>query len=219
MFGKQAVEGALAVWYWLWGMPVNSGGQLSVAAGESAIDNQITVVQQLADAVGTQEAAVEQIADIINENETRAQGLERQIGRLVSEKTEEADSAALDLVAELEAIEGGLPDLEAKLAQATANFEHGQEQLKLQEQELKRMKYQQKQNAANQRVNAALEKATKTMKSVEIKGTSTLDKATEAIKRRGSEAQGKSNAHSSLGSSDRMAAKASAAARLERFRQ
>ncbi len=221
MFGKQAVEGALAVWYWMWGAPVRSGGELAVSAGESAIDNQVDVIQSLADAVGITEAAVTQVTSTLNDTKDRVQQLEFQITTIVNSGSPNETElvAAEDLAIELEALEASIPTLEANLLQAQTNFSSAEKKLRQQERELRKMQIQQQTNEANQRINSALEKATAAMKSVEISGTSTLNKATAAINRRGAEAQGKSNAHDSIGASGRAAEKISAQSRLDRFRK
>ena len=222
MFGKQAVEGFLAVWYWLWGAPVRTGGEMAVAAGESAIDNQVDVIGDLADAVGFQESAIVTISNTLNDTNNSIDRLEKQIKNLLPEGVaiedlaEEVVEAATDLTIELEALEGTLPELKSQLEQATTNFENAKASLKAQERKLRQMQVQQQTNEAKQQITAALELATKKMKSVEIEGTSTLDKASKAINRRNTQAVGISNAHQSLGSTSRAAQQSSARASLAR---
>jgi phage shock protein A len=216
LYSKSATT-TKALLYWLIGKPIDSGGAIAVAAGEASIDEQILVVQQLAEAIGYQEAAVKEVSQMLEENNDTIARLNQQ-GEMLA-KDPENEEAALGVLIELEAYEAMSPTLESKLQTATANFEQGKESLKEQQLVLKKMQIQQRSNEAQSRINQALEMATSKMNGVELTSSRTLDRAKNAIERRGNIAQGVSEANRSIGATDRKVAQLTAADRLARFRQ
>lgn len=213
LYNRAAVT-TKALAYWLIGKPIDAGGEIAVAAGEATIDNQILVVRQLAEAIGHQQSLVELCNQTLSENLSKIETLEKQGQRLIQHD----EDAAMQVALELEALEQMTPQFEADLLSARSAFETGQERLKEQQLLLKQMEIQQKSNATQERIAKAREEAQRQMDAVQLTGTRTLERATEAIQRRGSIAQGVSEATRSIGETDRKIAQIGASDRLSRFR-
>ena len=220
LFGQTAVNGASAIWCWLWGMPIRSGGELSVAAGEAAIANQADAVKEMTEAVGAQQAAVRQITETLEYQNSQAANLENRISALLESGNKGDEHAAEQLAAQLLPLQTSIPDLEKQLVEAQTNFERARENLRRQKTILTQMKAQQKSNAATAAVTAAIESANRKMAEMDgVNGTSTMEKATEAIKARSNRATGISDAQSFLTESDRALERSETQALLDRFRK
>ncbi len=57
LMGEKAGRTIVGAWNWLWGLPVASGGEVSVVVAEESLRSMQESVQKLATAVSTQVAA------------------------------------------------------------------------------------------------------------------------------------------------------------------
>nr|WP_293217658.1 PspA/IM30 family protein [Microcoleus sp. PH2017_29_MFU_D_A] len=102
-------------WNWLWGLPVESGGKISVAVAEESLRSMQESVQKLAAAVSTQVAAYQRAKTKYEEKVREMQTVERQAIAAQRNGNEEAARLAMSKVIQTEQI---LPQLEAQVKQA-----------------------------------------------------------------------------------------------------
>ncbi len=99
----------------MWGLPVESGGQVSVAVAEESLRSMQESVQKLAAAVSTQVAAFQRAKTKYEEKVREMQTVERQAITAKRNGNEEAARLAMSKVIQTEDI---LPQLEAQVKQA-----------------------------------------------------------------------------------------------------
>ncbi|MCC3603598.1 MAG: PspA/IM30 family protein [Microcoleus sp. PH2017_29_MFU_D_A] len=108
-------ENIVGGWNWLWGLPVESGGKISVAVAEESLRSMQESVQKLAAAVSTQVAAYQRAKTKYEEKVREMQTVERQAIAAQRNGNEEAARLAMSKVIQTEQI---LPQLEAQVKQA-----------------------------------------------------------------------------------------------------
>ncbi|MCC3586377.1 PspA/IM30 family protein [Microcoleus sp. PH2017_30_WIL_O_A] len=115
LMGEKAGRTIVGGWNWLWGLPVESGGKISVAVAEESLRSMQESVQKLAAAVSTQVAAYQRAKTKYEEKVREMQTVERQAIAAQRNGNEEAARLAMSKVIQTEAI---LPQLEAQVKQA-----------------------------------------------------------------------------------------------------
>jgi phage shock protein A len=115
LMGEKAGRTIVGVWNWLWGLPVESGGKVSVAVAEESLRSMQESVQKLAAAVAKQVAAYQRAKTKYEEKVREMQTLERQAITAQRNGNEEAARLAMSKVIQTEQI---LPQLEAQVQQA-----------------------------------------------------------------------------------------------------
>jgi phage shock protein A len=115
LMGEKAGRTIVGGWNWLWGLPVESGGKLSVAVAEESLRSMQESVQKLAAAVSTQVAAYQRAKTKYEEKVREMQTVERQAITAQRNGNEEAARLAMSKVIQTEQI---LPQLEAQVKQA-----------------------------------------------------------------------------------------------------
>ena len=99
----------------MWGLPVESGGQVSVAVAEESLRSMQESVQKLAAAVSTQVAAYQRAKTKYEEKVREMQTVERQVITAKRNGNEEAARLAMSKLIQTEQI---LPQLESQVKQA-----------------------------------------------------------------------------------------------------
>lgn len=99
----------------MWGLPVESGGQVSVAVAEESLRSMQESVQKLAAAVSTQVAAYQRAKTKYEEKVREMQSVERQVITAKRNGNEEAARLAMSKLIQTEQI---LPQLESQVKQA-----------------------------------------------------------------------------------------------------
>ena len=99
----------------MWGLPVESGGQVSVAVAEESLRSMQESVQKLAAAVSTQVAAYQRAKTKYEQKVREMQTVERQA---ITAKRNSNDEAAHMAMAKVIQIEKILPQLETQVKQA-----------------------------------------------------------------------------------------------------
>ncbi|MEG4444940.1 PspA/IM30 family protein [Microcoleus sp. AT9_B5] len=115
LMGEKAGRTIVGAWNWMWGLPVESGGQVSVAVAEESLRSMQESVQKLAAAVSTQVAAYQRAKTKYEEKVREMQAVERQAITAKRNGNEEAARLAMSKVIQTEQI---LPQLEAQVKQA-----------------------------------------------------------------------------------------------------
>lgn len=183
---------ARATWNWLWGIPLEAGGEIAAQVGEDSIDDVAQMVQKLTQSVGLQKAALAEAMQLYDETQQQVKELGKQAERLV---TVGQDSAALELLAEQDIIDDYLPQLEEQVSFAKQTLKEGKIRLKASQLELKKMQAQQKMGASTLRVTQALEQANRAAGIDSQSAMRRFEKSQAALKRRNIEAQATSEVH------------------------
>lgn len=209
---NRALTVTRATWNWLWGIPIDAGGEISAQIGEDSIDDLAQSFQKLVDSVGLQRSALAEAHRLHEETEQRVQALGEQAEQLVAAGE---DDAALAVLAEQDVLEEYRPQLEAQVQFAQQNLAEGTTRMKEAQLELKKMQAQQKMGASTMRVTQALEQANQAAGIDSQSARRLFEKSQEAIQRRNLKAQansevqgdlkGTSRAIKSLNAKDRLA--------------
>ncbi|WP_293157422.1 MULTISPECIES: PspA/IM30 family protein [unclassified Microcoleus] len=115
LMGEKAGRTIVGTWNWLWGIPVESGGKVSVAVAEESLRSMQESVQKLAEAVSKQVAAYQRTKTKYEEKVREMQTLERQAKTANRNGNEEAARLAISKVIQIERI---LPQYEDAVKQA-----------------------------------------------------------------------------------------------------
>lgn len=115
LFGERAGRVIVGSWNWLWGRPVEQGGDLSVRVAEQAFQDIQTSVQRLTEAVATQVSAYRRAQQLYQQKVKEYQTFEQQA--LTAKRQDRVDLARQALSKAL-AIEQILPELQDRVQQA-----------------------------------------------------------------------------------------------------
>jgi len=115
LMGDKAGRTIVGAWNWMWGLPVESGGPVSVAVAEESLRSMQESVQKLAAAVSTQVAAYQRAKTKYEEKVREMQTVERQVITAKRNGNEEAARLAMSKLIQTEQI---LPQLESQVKQA-----------------------------------------------------------------------------------------------------
>jgi phage shock protein A len=115
MFGEKAGRTLVGSWNWLWGQPVEEGGQVAVAVAEESLRTMQESVQKLTQAVSTQVAAYQRAQQQYQKKVKEYQIYEQQVQAAVSNNNEDASRLAMGKMLQVEQI---LPQLEEQVKQA-----------------------------------------------------------------------------------------------------
>lgn len=175
-----------ATWNWLWGLPVDAGGEISAQIGVDSVDDLAQSCQKLADSVGLQKAALAEAVRLHDETRQRVEALGQQAEQLVAAGE---DDAALEVLAEQDVIDEYLPQLAAQVQFAHQNLAEGTARMKEVQLELRKMQAQQKMGASTMRVTQALERANQAAGIDSQSARRRFEQSQEAIQRRNLKAQ------------------------------
>lgn len=133
LFGERAGRVVVGFWNWLWGRPVEEGGNMSVKVAEQAYRDIQASVQRLTEAVATQVSAYRRAQQLYQQKVKEYQSYEQQA--LTAKKQDRLDLARQALSKAL-AIEQILPELQERVQKveeyanaARARLEKEQQQL------------------------------------------------------------------------------------------
>lgn len=115
LFGEKAGRTIVGSWNWLWGKPVEDGGQVAVAVAEESLRTMQESVQRLTQAVATQVAAYQRAQQKYQQKVKEYQQHEKQVKAAVDSNNEEAARLAMGRMLQVEQI---LPQLEEQVKQA-----------------------------------------------------------------------------------------------------
>lgn len=115
LMGEKAGRTLVGGWNWLWGLPVESGGQVSVEVAEESLRSMQESVQKLAQAVSTQVAAYQRAKQKYEEKVKEMKSFEQQATTAQRNGNEEAARLAMSKAISIEQF---LPQLESQVQQA-----------------------------------------------------------------------------------------------------
>ncbi|MDY6803418.1 MAG: PspA/IM30 family protein [Cyanobacteriota bacterium] len=182
LVGEKAGRTIVGGWNWLLGVPVESGGRVSVEVAEESLRSMQESVQKLAAGVATQVAAYERAKQKYETKVKEMQTFESQAMTAQSNGNEDAARLAMSKVIQSEQI---LPQLEAQVLQAEKFVNASKDKLKRERQKLEEYKTDLSNMKDLQEINQALGAITKVNDSLSIDSArSQFEQAKGAVERR-----------------------------------
>ena len=182
LVGEKAGRTIVGGWNWLWGIPVESGGRVSVEVAEESLRSMQESVQKLAAAVATQVAAYERAKQKYQAKVKEMQVFENQAMTAQRNGNEDAARLAMSKVIQTEQIS---PQLESQVLQAEKFVEASKDKLKRERQKLEEYKTDLSNMKDLQEINQALGAITKVNDTLSIDSArSQFEQAKGAVERR-----------------------------------
>jgi phage shock protein A len=187
LMGDKAGRTLVGVWNWLWGMPVEAGGQVAVEVAEESLRSMQESVQKLAAAVSTQVAAYQRAKTKYEEKVREMQTFERQAMTAQRNGNEEAARLAMSKAIQIEKI---LPQLETQVQQAEQYVSASKDKLNRERMKLEAYKTDMQNMKDMAEINAALGAIAKVNNDLNIDSArSQFEQAKNAVERRNLEQQ------------------------------
>ena len=182
LMGEKAGRTIVGTWNWLWGIPVESGGQVAVEVAEQSLRSMQESVQKLAAAVATQVAAYQRAKQKYEEKIKEMQTIERQAMTAQRNGNEDAARLAISKVIQIEQI---LPQLEEQVKQAENYVNASKDKLNRERQKLEAYKMDMQNMKDMAEINAALGQIAKVNNDLSIDSArSQFEQAKSAVQRR-----------------------------------
>ncbi|OCQ99649.1 hypothetical protein BCD67_14625 [Oscillatoriales cyanobacterium USR001] len=182
LMGEKAGRTIVGTWNWLWGIPVESGGQVAVEVAEESLRSMQESVQKLAAAVATQVAAYQRAKQKYDEKIKEMQTFERQAMTAQNNSNEDAARLAMSKVIQIEQI---LPQLEEQVKQAETYVNASKDKLNRERQKLEAYKMDMQNMKDMAEINAALGQIAKVNNDLSIDSArSQFEQAKSAVQRR-----------------------------------
>ncbi|MDJ0556650.1 MAG: PspA/IM30 family protein [Microcoleaceae cyanobacterium MO_207.B10] len=182
LMGEKAGRAMVGTWNWLWGIPVESGGRVSVEVAEESLRSMQESVQKLATAVATQVSAYERAKQKYEAKVKEMQTFENQAMMAQRNGNEEAARLAMSKVIQTEQI---LPQLEAQVLQAEKYVEVSKDKLRRERQKLEEYRTDLGNMKDMQEINKALGEMAKVNNNLNIDSArSQFEQAKSAVERR-----------------------------------
>ena len=182
LMGEKAGRAIVGTWNWLWGIPVESGGQVAVEVAEQSLRSMQESVQKLAAAVATQVAAYQRAKQKYEEKIKEMQTFERQAMTAQRNGNEDAARLAMSKVIQIEQI---LPQLEEQVKQAENYVNASKDRLNRERQKLEAYKMDMQNMKDMAEINAALGQIAKVNNDLSIDSArSQFEQAKSAVQRR-----------------------------------
>ena len=171
----------------MWGIPVESGGKISVEVAEESLRSMQESVQKLATAVSTQVAAYQRAKTKYEEKVREMQTVERQAITAHRNGNEEAARLAMSKVIQIEKI---LPQLEDQVKQAEQYVNASKDKLNRERTKLEAYKTDMQNMKDMAEINEALQDIAKVNNDLSIDSArSQFDQAKNAVEKRNLEQQ------------------------------
>jgi phage shock protein A len=182
LMGEKAGRTIVGTWNWLWGIPVESGGQVAVEVAEESLRSMQESVQKLAEAVSTQVAAYQRAKQKYEEKVKEMRSSENQAMTAQRNGNEEAARLAMTRVLQIEKL---LPQLEEQVKQAEQYVNASKEKLNRERQKLETYKTDMQNMKDMAEVNQALATMAKVNSDLNIDSArSQFESAKSAVERR-----------------------------------
>jgi phage shock protein A len=182
LMGEKAGRTIVGSWNWLWGIPVESGGQVAVEVAEESLRSMQESVQKLAEAVSTQVAAYQRAKQKYEEKVKEMRSSENQAITAQRNGNEEAARLAMTRVLQIEKL---LPQLEEQVKQAEHYVSASKDKLNRERQKLETYKTDMQNMKDMAEVNQALATMAKVNSDLNIDSArSQFESAKSAVERR-----------------------------------
>lgn len=182
LMGEKAGRTIVGTWNWLWGIPVESGGQVAVEVAEESLRFMQESVQKLAEAVSTQVAAYQRAKQKYEEKVKEMRSSENQAMTAQRNGNEEVARLAMTRVLQIEKL---LPQLEEQVKQAEQYVNASKDKLNRERQKLETYKTDMQNMKDMAEVNQALATMAKVNSDLNIDSArSQFESAKSAVERR-----------------------------------
>ena len=182
LMGEKAGRTLVGTWNWLWGLPVESGGQVSVNVAEESLRSMQEAVHKLATAVATQVAAYERAKQKYDQKEAEMRKLEQQAAIAQRNGNEDAARLAMTKVIQIEQI---LPQLKIQVDQAEQYVKAAKDKLNRERLKLEEYKTQLSNMKDMSEINKALAEIAKVNNDLSIDSArSQFEQAKSAVERK-----------------------------------
>ncbi len=182
LMGEKAGRTIVGTWNWLWGMPIESGGQVAIEVSEEALRSMNESVQKLAQAVSIQVAAYERAKHKYEDKVKELRLFENQAMTAQRNSNEEAARLAMTKVLQIEQL---LPQLEGQVKQAEQFVSASKDKLNRERMKLEQYKTDMQNMKDLSEVNQALAEMAKVNSSLDISSArSQFEAAKSAVERR-----------------------------------
>lgn len=182
LMGEKAGRTLVGTWNWLWGLPVESGGQVAVNVAEESLRSMQEAVHKLATAVATQVAAYERAKQKYDQKEIEMRKLEQQAAIAQRNGNEDAARLAMTKVIQIEQI---LPQLKIQVDQAEQYVKAAKDKLNRERLKLEEYKTQLSNMKDMSEINKALAEIAKVNNDLSIDSArSQFEQAKSAVERK-----------------------------------
>ena len=182
LMGDRAGRSLISVWNWLWGMPIESGGKISVEAAQESLYTMQESVQRLTEAVAQMAASHEKAKAKLHSKTQEFQSLQEQAA--LAQQQGHAEAARLAMGKAL-LIEQVLPSLSAHVSQAEQILTMHRERLLREQQRLETYRMELRNLKDLSEVNDALAAITRLDSSLQVDSArSQFETAQSAVQRR-----------------------------------
>lgn len=180
--GEKAGRVTIGAWNWLWGLPVESGGQVAVQVAEESLRSMQESLQKLATAVSIQVAAYQRARTKYEEKVREMQTSERQAMVAHRNGNEDAARLAMSKVIQIEQI---LPQLEEQVKQAEQYVSASKDKLNRERMKLEAYKMDMQNMKDMAEINEAIAQIAKVNNDLSIDSArSQFEQAKNAVQRR-----------------------------------
>jgi len=182
LMGERAGRSLVGIWNWLWGLPVESGGQVSVNVAEESLRSMQEAVHKLATAVATQVAPYERAKQKYDQKEAEMRNLKQQATIAQKNGNEDAARLAMTKVIQIEQI---LPQLKIQVDQAEQYVKAAKDKLNRERMKLEEYKTQLSNMKDMSEINKALAEISKVNNDLSIDSArSQFEQAKNAVERK-----------------------------------
>lgn len=180
--GEKAGRVVVGSWNWLWGQPVEAGGQVAVEVAEESLRSMQESVQKLAIAVSTQVAAYERAKQKYEGKVKELQSVENQARTAQRNGHEEAARLGMTKMIQIEQL---LPQLESQVQQAEQFVQASKDKLNRERLKLESYKTDMQNMKDLSEINEALASMAKVNNDLSIDSArSQFESAKNAVQRR-----------------------------------
>jgi phage shock protein A len=158
LFGEKAGRVLVGSWNWLWGKPIEEGGQVAVSVAEESLRTMQESVQRLTQAVSTQVAAYQRAQQKYQTKVREFNQYEKQVETARASNNEEAARLAMGRLIQVEKL---LPQLEEQVGQAERFVNQAKEKLNRERAKLETSKTDLQNMKDLTEINEALEQMSK----------------------------------------------------------
>lgn len=182
LMGDRAGRSMISTWNWLWGLPIESGGKLSVEAAQESLYTMQAAVQHLTEAVAQMTASYQKAKEKYGSKEQEFQSLQKQAALAQQQGQENAARLAMGKALLIEQV---LPALSAQVAQAEQILHMQRERLSREQQRLETYRQELRNLKDLSEVNEALVSITRLDSSLQVDSArSQFETAQSAVQRR-----------------------------------
>jgi phage shock protein A len=182
LFGERAGRVLVGSWNWLWGKPVDEGGQVAVSVAEESLRTMQESVQRLTQAVATQVSAYQRAQQKYQEKVKEFGQYEKQVQTAQGNSNEEAARLAMGRLIQVEKL---LPQLEEQVHQAEQFVNKAKEKLNRERAKLETSKTDLQNMKDLTEINDALEQMAKVNADYSIDSArSQFEAAKDAVQRK-----------------------------------